>query len=382
MKALKLCLVALIAVLIALAGCAPRVAPVSAPAPSAPQLAPAAPASSSTPIAITPEDAAWQKVVAAARKEGVLTIYAFYFVGDVGRALAKGFGEKYGIRVEIMPGASRTSIEKIKIEQRIKQPIADLLNSSLGSASELVIGGNAISVSRELPNLRDKSVYKVDPLVSPKGEIVSYGLDLMGILVNTKLVKPQDETRSLYDLLQPKWKGKLISSDLQGLKPFYYELRFHKVLDLDFYRRLAKQDVVFFAGSAKESYLKVARGEYDISVYTSSGSVSAMIAEGAPLKIVSAEEASIANQQVVTPVVNSTHPNAARLFMNWLLSKEGQTLYHQTNQSTPVLKDVPDFVPGSARIEPKKIFQRTWESLEWSDADYNAGTMQQIFGLK
>lgn len=347
---------------------------------------PSAPLKTSNEVAtaprVSPDDEAWARVVDGAKKEGVLNIYAFYFVGDVARALVKEFRDKYGIRVEIMPGASRTSIEKIKIEQRMKRPIADILNSSLGSASELVIGGNATSVSRELPNLRDKSVYKVDPLVSPQGEIVSYGLDLMGILVNTKLVKPQDEPRSYFDLLQPKWKGKMISSDIQGLKPFYHELRFHKVLDLDFYRRLAKQNVVFWAGSAKEAYLMVGRGEYDLSVYTSSGSVSFMIAEGSPLKIVTAEEGSIANQQVMTPVVNGAHPNATRLFINWLLSKEGQTLYHRINQSTPVLNGVTDFVPEGARIETKKLFRRTWESLEWSDADYNAGTMQQIFGVK
>lgn len=353
------------------------------PAPvSQPQTEPA-PVRAAAPAPLpSAEDTAWEKVVQEAKKEGVLTIYAYAFVGDVGRAITREFAEKYGIRLEIMPGPSRQSLEKIKVEQRMKRPIADLLNSSLGSASELVIGGLATSVSSELPVLRDKSVFKVEPLVSPKGEIVSYSLDLMGILVNTKLVKPQDEPKALVDLLHPKWKGKMVSSDIQGLKPFYHELRFNKVLDLDYYRRLAKQDVAFWAGSAQEALAKVARGEYDVYVYMSAGSVSAMIGEGAPMKLLAAEEGSVANQYNLTPVVNSPHPNATRLFINWLLTKEGQTLTHQINRSTPLRKDVPDFVPEGARIQPTKIFRRTWESLEWSDADYNAGTIQQIFGVK
>ncbi|MEK7353778.1 MAG: hypothetical protein AABZ77_04650, partial [Chloroflexota bacterium] len=80
--------------------CAPKAAPVPAPAPVTPQAAPATPILAAS--AMSPEDAAWQKVVEAAKKEGKVVLYSFSFTGGVGIQLAKAFEERYGISVDII----------------------------------------------------------------------------------------------------------------------------------------------------------------------------------------------------------------------------------------------------------------------------------------
>ncbi|MBF8266360.1 MAG: Ferric transporter ATP-binding subunit, partial [Dehalococcoidia bacterium] len=73
---------------------------------------------------VSPQDTAWNKVVEAAKKEGLVTIYAFYYGGDIGRSMARAFQDKYGIRVEILASAGRQTVEKVKVEQAMKQPVA------------------------------------------------------------------------------------------------------------------------------------------------------------------------------------------------------------------------------------------------------------------
>ncbi|MBF8266166.1 MAG: hypothetical protein HW384_2030, partial [Dehalococcoidia bacterium] len=107
----RLFLTGILVSLIIVLGCAPKV---SAPQPApASQAAPVAVASASNLSSPTSQDAAWDKVVATAKKEGVLTIYSTSFVADTGRRLASDFQNRYGIRVEVLASSGRTSLEKI-----------------------------------------------------------------------------------------------------------------------------------------------------------------------------------------------------------------------------------------------------------------------------
>lgn len=369
----------IIAVLLA-ASCTPPPAPTPAPTVAAKTPTPLA-----TPAAATTDDA-WAKIVAAAKKEGTVTIYSTGFVADVGQRITADFLKDTGIRTEILAANGGTLLQRILVEQSMKSQVADVFNiGGAGSTSDLILRGGADRIANDLPVLRDKSVFKVDPIYSPGGEGIVWILAYSGVNINTNLIKPADYPKSYKDFLDPKWKGKILTSDpltTGGAAPFYYVPRFYKVTDLDYYRQIAKNDVKIWGGNPREGAMMVARGEYYMEVGNSTDTVGPIMGAGAPLKTLPLVEGVTGQLGNIVVAKGAPHPNAARVFTNWLLSVEGQRTYTEVANSTPVRKDVPDTVHPNARMDNPKVLGRTWELEQWSIDDLKAKTMEQIFGIK
>ena len=368
--------------LVILSACTPQTPPASTPVPSTP-------VQTSVPTSNIPlptsQDAAWTNIVKAAKQEGVVTIYSVAFVGDVGRRISQDFTNQTGIRTEILVGSGAILLEKIKVEQAMKRPVGDLWNSrSASSIAELVLLGGADSIAGGLPSLRDKAAFKIDPVYSPGGEAVVWAMGYGDAVINTKQIKPEDEPRSYKDLLSPTWKGKILTQDprTSGGTIFYANLRYHKVLDLDYFTRLAQQDMAIWGGSATEGHMKIARGEFPMLLAGTTDIAAPIIAEGGPLKVLTPEDGNSAGLGAVVAMKGAPHPNAARVFVNWLLSQEGQRSYAEAASVTSIRKDVPDFTNPVARVTPKKIWARNWEMEEWARKDLAAKTMEKIFGSK
>ncbi|MBI4288333.1 MAG: extracellular solute-binding protein [Chloroflexi bacterium] len=376
-------IVSLLALVLVLAtACTPKAAAPPAPT-SAPPSASPAPVTAPKP---PPQDDAWAKTVAAAKGEGSITIYSTSFVSDVGQRVAAAFKNEYGIRMDILAGNGATLLQKILVEQKMKGEVADLFQiGGAGSTSDLIMRGGAERIAADLPVLRDKSVFKVDPVYSPGGESIVWVLSYTGVDINTNLVKPGEEPKSYKDLLDPKWKGKLMTSDpltTGGSTPFYYVPRFYKVVDLDYFRQVAKQDVKFWGGNPREMAMMVGRGEFHMAIGNSTDTLGPIMGAGAPLKTVPLTEGITGQLGNIVVVKGAPHPNAARVFVNWLLSPQGQRVYTEVANSTPVRKDVPDLVHQNARMDNPKVLPRTWELEQWAVQDQAAKTMEQIFGKK
>lgn len=375
-----------IIILIALSlvsACAPKPQPVGTAPP-----APVAPAKATVPTSNLPpptsQDTAWSGVVEAAKKEGRLVIYGATPFANAGREIMATFSARYGIPVDLLLLGGRQQVEKLKVERSIKQPIADIIQTGVTSATEIVLDGLSESAVRTLPVLRDRSLFYVDPVYGPQEQIIGFSMTLLGPLVNTNLVKP-DDIKSWRDILDPKWKGRITMSDPRstgtGLNLFS-TLTYHKVLDYDYFRRLAQQDVRLSGASNRETYTQVARGEYAIDFAAGQNTIAPFIMEGAPLKVLAPEEGNTSQLEPVMLAKDPPHPNAARVFINWLLSQEGQEAYNKTVSSQPLRKDMPDFSPEKVKVNPKKIWNRTWEAAEQSNKDLKSGITVEIFGKK
>ncbi len=371
-----------IVVMLIAASCTPKPAPTPAPATPAPvsTLAPGAtPATGAT-------DDAWAKIVAAAKKEGNVTIYSTGFIADVGKRISDEFRKTYGISVDNLVGNGGTLLQKILVEQSMKGQVADIfLIGGAGSTSDLILRGGAESVAKDLPVLKDKSVFKVDPVYSPGGEGLVWIMAYSGVNINTNLVKPADYPKSYKDFLDPKWKGKLLTQDpltTGGAAPFYYVPRFYKVTDVEYYRNIYKNDVKPWGGNPREAAMMVARGEYYGEIGNSTDTVGPIMGAGAPLKTLPLVEGVTGQFGNVLAVKGAPHPNAARVFINWLLSAEGQRIYTEVANSTPIRKDVPDTIHPNARMDNPKVLGRTWEFEQWAINDLKEKTMEQIFGKR
>jgi iron(III) transport system substrate-binding protein len=145
-----------------------------------------------------------------------------------------------------------------------------------------------------------------------------------GILVNTRLVTPADEPKSWADLADPKWTGKILADDPRALGGgFNAFVAQHDKLGVDFLKKLADQKLSF-SRDLRESERRVARGEFPVYAPFLFNDYSTL--RGLPIKAIAPTEGVAYVQFVASMVKNAPHPNAALLFIDFLLSDESQII--------------------------------------------------------
>jgi ABC-type Fe3+ transport system substrate-binding protein len=146
---------------------------------------------------------------------------------------------------------------------------------------------------------------------------------------NAGLVEPS-EMRSFDDLLNPKWKGRVGFLDPRNPGSGQNTWAFlWKVKGEEFLGKLVQQDLLF-TQNQRQLAEGLAKGKLAFTIGLSHYSYDPFIKAGLRVKPVpNIKEGAHANNGsgVVTVVKNPPHPNATRVFVNWLLGKEGQEIY-------------------------------------------------------
>lgn len=355
----------------------------SAPAPSA---APATP-----PAAAPAATDEWQKVIDAAQKEGKLTLYVSAMSPATIQALTNGFKSKYGITTEWVQGSGPSNLEKIRNEQAAKAYTADVyqFGASIGWAAK---EAKALVPWPDLPVLKEKGVWRTEPFsFDPKDRMMAVGLDEsppggQASFVNTKLVTPDKEPKTWQDLLNPQWQGKIIMMDPTVAGPssdIFTHFRRAGIVTPDYFEKLAKQKPAFIR-DYRGQIEAVSRGEYPIGFGSAFGIFAPpMVDAGAPLKPVFFKEGVLVSYWVMAFVANAPHPNAARLFTNFVLTKEGQTLWAQGAQGVSLRTDVTNFAPPYLRIPPDvRRIPYDWDSLTQENQEIKDRVAAKIFDIK
>jgi len=178
---------------------------------------------------------------------------------------------------------------------------------------------------------------------------------------NTKLINPK-EFKSYKDLLDPKWKGKImiynptVAGAGDAKLAFFY---LHPELGEGFIRALAGQDVVAMA-NIEQMMQWLASGQYPIAI---GGSLTA----GGPfykerliddLPATQMKEGGSVHVGVgaVGLFNKAPHPNAAKVFLNWVLGKEGAAEFAKSGPYPSTRVDVPKFVEDWRFAQPNYIF--------------------------
>lgn len=379
--------IVVLAVLAAVGACTPKNVPTSVPT-AVPQVSSGNPVPTSP--TLSPEHAAWAKVVEAAKKEGLLTIYGSTgFAGDKGRITLAAFRDKYSIRVESLNMPGRQIVERVKVEERVSQPIADLAATGTSSGTELSLARLVTKVWPELPEMSDRSIFKVDPFHTPEGDVLVMVMSTLGTMVNTNLVKLEEEPRSYVDLLGPRWKSKrILLTDPRGGGGggfmFFSLLRYYRVLDDDYYRRFVQQEPILWGGSTTEEYNMLAKGEAHLIPAAGTNSVAYLIVEGAPLKLLGMKEGNLTQGDSISMIKGAPHPNAAKLFVNWIFSKEGQSVYAKAGSMESMRKDVPDFLDPRVKLQPspQKLLPQNYSAAEATSQYHRERTAETFLGKK
>jgi iron(III) transport system substrate-binding protein len=294
----------------------------------------------------------WQKIVTEAKKEGHVVLYSASVGLSTHQELKKDFEATYGITVDILEARASEIRERIRIEQAAGRFSADVSENGRTATTLQIAQDHVFDPYGPLPSLGLlKTEFKSDEIRLPVFAIV------YGILVNTRLVKPEDEPKSWLDLVDPRWKGKILSDDFRALGGggvLFYVLM--EKFGRDFVEKLAKQDLKF-SREIPANERRVARGELAIYLPDSLTSIPGL--KGLPVKFVAPKEGLPYVGYDLALLKNAPHPNAARLLMEYCLGRKMQQSFANLGL-LPVTTDTPSQLePAMAELEKSKLLGTT-----------------------
>jgi iron(III) transport system substrate-binding protein len=292
----------------------------------------------------------WDKTVRAAEEERELVIYMTQAFEPVFR---ETFQKKFPkIKVAMVTGRGPELSQRVMSERRAGKYIVDLYIS--GNITPLTVFYRAKILEPVKPLLLLPEVVDASGWYEGKHHyddpenryiFVFEGTPRSGeITYNTKLVNPS-EIKSYWDLLNPKWKGKIVSVDpsisgpISAAQIFFYK---HPDLGPEYLRRLHAETEMVIVRSNEQLLDWLSAGKYSFGF--GARNVDGAMTQGLPLNQFlpgSLKEGSsvTAYNGTLSFFNRAPHPNAAKVAVNWLLSREGQTTWLDSNHKTGGLND-------------------------------------------
>ncbi len=266
------------------------------------------------------------KFYAGAKKEAKLVIYGLGepFLTPIRDALRKRYP---GIDIEAFDEPGRASRERVIAEQKTGRRIGDIIIAGPSNHQQLTEMGL-------LEPYQSSQLAFMIPELVPEGNYTSpLRASIFSVAVNTKLLPAAEEPKVWGDLLQPKFKGKMASDDPRGTGGgaglmASLELAF----GTDFLKKLAAQDI-FFAKDTGTILANMVRGEHVLFITASHDEIIAARKSGAPLKFLKLKDGIRAAGNYQSIVKNAPHMNAAKLWVEWSTSEEGQQAFAKTGQA-------------------------------------------------
>lgn len=383
MKLLKFNWIVVVIVFSILAACA---APPSPPPPAAPVPAattkPESQTSSISPVAS--QDAAWNKVLEAAKKEGKVNVYSYTWVGDIGIAINKAFQERYGIRLDILTGRGAEFLERLKTEKRMRQQVADITEGSSVHIGNMKLEGLLVSLTDKLPSFKEKGVWLVEPTaIDPQDKAnLAYRIIEYSPYINTKLVKPEETPKSWNDFLDPKWVGKMTLLD-PNLSPGTYQsivvFMDAKVWDEKYVKALYQQKLRFTVSEYDDLRI-LARGESYLTLKSADGTAAQLVNDNAPIQAIDIKEGMVVTTSSSAAIAGSPNPNAGQVFLNWMFSAEGQSIIGKAQSNKMVRKDAADFRPKAVQLTMTRPLVISNEQLDKATALFREKWFDKLVG--
>ncbi len=317
------------------------------------------------------QDKGWEQTLAAAKKEGSVVV-----VGSPDPVMRSDiipkFTARYGIPVEFLAGRSSEIAQRLRTERGAGIYSVDVFLSGPDTTATVYYPEKMLDPLKPLlvlPEVTDGGKWKkgkpwfVDPeeryVLRPFSSVASL------LFINTDFVKP-NEIRAAKDLLNPKWRGKISTEDITTTGAgANLAARFYQVLGADFVKKLYIDQKTVGTRERRQFTDWLARGTQPICLNCREDDVRPLEKEGFKLQ-------EIFELSDVAPGINGSpwmlsvanrapHPNAAKVFANWIASKEGLEIYARGYGSATLRTDIDDSYlhPGNIPKANVKYFDDT-----------------------
>lgn len=325
-------------------------------------------------------EAEWERAVKAAEQEGEVT---YYSLGEFG-FLAE-FEKKFPrIKVRIVQGRGSELLARVMAERRGGKYLADV--ARIGNTSPYALYQAKVlqpmAAAFILPEVKDESKWwsGKHQYIDTEGKyiFVPVGTVSSNMVAHNPELASSSELGSFWDLLNPKWRGKIVVIDPRaggygrsGARYAYY----HPQLGSEYLRRLFSEQVVMISRDYRQAIDWLAQKRFSLMLFGNGDDVLQAKAQGLPVNVIDTsgwKEGGALEPGAFTLVWvdKSPHPNASKVFINWLLSREGQMAVQRDGGVNDSLRvDIPktDLRPMVRRRDGAK-YMVTWKA-EWMDAE-------------
>ena len=302
-----------------------------------------------------------------ARKEGQVLVYSSFNAAEM-VTLKNSFEKKYpGVKVEHLRLAGARLMQRILAEHQAGSDVAD---SVLIKGETMYVLGQKGLLAKYDPLEDDKNA--IDKMFKhPESLWTTVYLGVHSIVYSTRRVASKDVPRRYTDLLRPQWKDKIGVSTTKYIVTYALMDLYGKEKGMDFLKKLAAQNPAAHAGGTLIIEL-VGAGEFDLGFSVNADSVEAVKKRGAPVDWARLDEPSYGDIQATGVLGKARRPNAARLFSNYLVSKEGQQKLAELN-NVVVRKDV------EPKIALDRSKLRVIDPAEGNRLDFYMGLINELF---
>jgi len=287
--------------------------------------------------------AAQQANIDAAKKEGRVVVYGAQ-VPQAMEGVNKGFEKKYGIKVDYWRGSSTQVAERALSEFRAGKPGYDVVEGNRGV--QLIMRDEGL-FAKYVPPSSEKfpaQFKEKDGMITPWRALP------ISILYNTEMVKPNETPKTLDDLLSPKWTGKISMPDPTRhttTAQFLWNLsKFKGDKWLDYVKALAKQKPILVESLAPVT-TTIIKGEAAVGI----AYIKYVKQYKGPVSYVLMDKY-LTDPNYMSLSAKTTRPNAARLYIEYICSPEGQKATAEEGEFpmlpgiVPPIKDAEKVVPG------------------------------------
>lgn len=305
--------------------------------------------------------------LAAARKEGPLLLWHGDQEGDVVEFI-KGFTQKTGIEVvqqRLLPGAAWP---KLDAEYRTGNSNVDVyMTSDAGTMENHSKQGRLLRY--ESPEL---AAYAPQYKSNPPGYWTTYYINIGPMMYDPRYVPEDVAPKTWMDLLDPRWKGQIGFQNAAAGTSYAMWFVLKDILPKDYWDRLAAQKPRGYSSST-QIMTDVHRGDLKIGGRVSNFQYLKSLRQKLPVKMVFPPEGAPSVTQPTGIIATTKRPNAAKIYTDYLLSREGQQKWNEIQGSYSARSDVN--IEGLPPISSIKVLIPTAANF----ADYGSPTTHATF---
>jgi ABC-type Fe3+ transport system substrate-binding protein len=305
----------------------------------------------------------WEETLAAAKKEGKVVV-AGPPDAQVRKELPEAFEARYGIKMEYISARGTDQANKLRRERGAGVYAVDAILAGNQTLFSVLLPEKMLAPLKPeiiLPEVTDGKYWKRGSLwfADPEQQYILRIFNTVreAFMINTREVKSGD-LRKFTDLLDPKWKGKIsfLDPSVAGTGGNQGAL-LYTLFGEEFMKKLFVDQQPMITRERRQLTDAVLRGSYPIAFGAEDGEIERLRAEGQPVDTIYGLEdmpGSVSGGNMVGLMDQAPHPNAAKVFVNWIASKEGSEIYGRGLKMVPARTDI-----DAAKFMPPEVIPKS-----------------------